>query len=776
MEQEPRGDKLVTTSKKKWTENQEVSEETIKQLTKKLNVSELFIKVCYQRGLTNVEDIQNFITINESWFHDPMLMHDMEKGIDRIVTALENNEKITVYGDYDADGMTSTALLVETLDSLGAMVDYFLPNRFIEGYGPDITAFENIINDGTSLIITVDNGVAGHEAVEFAQNQGIDVIITDHHELPEELPNAYAIIHPKHPDGNYPFTDLSGAGVALKLATALIGELPVELLDLAAIGTVADLVSLTDENRAIVYYGLQMLENTQRAGLISLFNVLGKEPGEINEETIGFQIAPRLNAVGRLGEASPCVELLTTHEPDTARELAEYVDEKNEERKAIVDEMTADVIEKIKQEKEDSEVIVLADEKWHQGVLGIVASRVVEQTNKATLLFTIDPDSNIAKGSARSVDSLNLYEAFSTIEELFMQFGGHHMAAGMSAEIEQIPLIQKELSEYAQSLESKENYQQIDAYVSVDELTIESIKELDKLRPFGTDNAKPLIACPNVNVLQKRKVGAEGDHLKLLVGQERHQLDIISFQNGKISDVLFEQQEISVAGYAEINEWNGFSKPQMQMIDADIPGPMIIDQRVNQLTKTHFSYEMTDYIFYNKETYHLAKDSIPATSKAVLLYTNKDAKDYVADQEMIIVDCPLSIEQFKDTLTNNSHFPIRCYFYKQTHYYLMGLPNRAEFAKAYKYFATHKDIDLQNEGHLLVQQLEMESAKVFLIVKVFLEAKFVIISDGVLNIINNPEKIDIQSTSTFQDVKEQIKAEELFLYSSFKEVIHSITE
>src|SRR5690625_3978932 len=410
--------------------------EEITQLSNELNVSELFVKVCMQRGLTTKEAIQDFLTVDETWFHDPFSMHDMEKSVNRIIKALENFEKITIYGDYDADGMTSTALMVETLESLGADVNYYLPNRFVEGYGPNKEAFKQIIDKGTTLIISVDNGVTGHEAIALAQSHDVDVIVTDHHELPEMLPDAHSVIHPRQPECDYPFKDLSGVGVALKLATALIGELPVELLDLAAIGTVADLVSLTDENRAIVYYGLQMLENTQRAGLISLFNVLGKEPGEINEETIGFQIAPRLNAVGRLGEASPCVELLTTHEPDTARELAEYVDEKNEERKAIVDEMTADVIEKIKQEKEDSEVIVLADEKWHQGVLGIVASRVVEQTNKATLLFTIDPDSNIAKGSARSVDSLNLYEAFSTIEELFMQFGGHHMAAGMSAEIE----------------------------------------------------------------------------------------------------------------------------------------------------------------------------------------------------------------------------------------------------------------------------------------------------------------------------------------------------
>src|SRR5699024_759939 len=212
----------------------------------------------------------NVIKIDESWFHDPFLLHDMDKGMEGIISALASNETITVDGDCDADGMTSTALLVEALDSLDANVYYYLLNSFIEGYGPNTQAFDKIIKDGTSLIITVDNGVAGHQAIEFAQNKQVDVIVTDHHELPENLPDAYAIIHPKHPKGNYPFSDLAGVGVTLKVVTALIGELPVEMLDIAAIGTVADLVSLTDENRAIVFFGLQMLQNTQREGLLQL--------------------------------------------------------------------------------------------------------------------------------------------------------------------------------------------------------------------------------------------------------------------------------------------------------------------------------------------------------------------------------------------------------------------------------------------------------------------------------------------------------------------------
>ena len=767
---------MVTSSKKKWIQAVEPEKEETEKIAKELEVSPLFVEVCFQRGLTSVEQIENFISVDENWFHDPFLMYDMEKGIERIIEAVQNEEQITIYGDYDADGMTSTALIVETLDSIGANVNYYLPNRFVEGYGPNIEAFQTIINDGTQLIITVDNGVAGHEALTFAKGQGIDVIVTDHHEIPDTLPEAYAIIHPNHPEGDYPFKDLAGVGVALKVATALTDELPAELLDLAAIGTVADLVELTGENRAIVYFGLQMLQNTQRAGLLQLLNVIEKEPSKVDEETIGFQIAPRLNAVGRLGDGSPCVELLCTHDLEKAKVLAGYVNEQNEERKDIVEEMTEDVLLELETQEEEQSVVVLANENWHQGVLGIVASRIVEQTKKPTLLFTIDAEAQTATGSARSIETVNLYEAFSSIEHYFLQFGGHHMAAGMSAEVDQLPEIQKGLTEHVKEIASEEMTQTIDAFSSIEELSIEAIKELDKLRPFGTGNKKPVISCQEVNVVQNRKVGSDGDHLKLTVAQEDHLLDIISFQNGKISDLLFEQQEISIAGFVEINEWNGFTKPQMQMIDVDIPGPILIDQRLNQLAKKNFEYENTEYLFYNEATYDVAKELIPSSAKAVLLNTKKAVEEYVAEQDFVIVDCPNSIEQFTKTIQNNLSKRIRCYFYKNKHLFLTGLPNRADFAKVYKYFATHKNIDLKNEGNLLIQHLQMESEKVFLIVQVFLEANFVIIEDGLLNIVEQPEKIDLNATQTFKNAKAEMLAEELFLYSSFKEIIAVVNQ
>lgn len=766
---------MVTSSRKIWKQNRTVDENEIQALANELDVSRLFVEVCFQRGLTTKEDIEQFIQVDETWFHDPYLLYDMDKAIERITDAVENFEQITIYGDYDADGMTSTALLYETLESLGANVNYFLPSRFKEGYGPNSEAFEQIISNGTSLIITVDNGVAGHEAITHATSLGADVIVTDHHELPSVLPEAYAIIHPKHPKGEYPFPELAGVGVALKVAHALIGELPVEALDLAAIGTVADLVPLLDENRAIVYFGLKIIEQTQRIGLIQLFNLIDKKPSEITEETIGFQIAPRLNAVGRLGEATPCVELLITHDPSRAKELVQFVDEQNTERKQIVEDMANDVEEQLKQTAAHEEVVVLADENWHQGVLGIVASRVVEKTNKPTLLFTIDSETGIAKGSARSIEGFDLYVAFEQITELFIQFGGHSMAAGMSAELENLPEIQSRLSNILSEMEDLEGIQKIDATLPLSEISTASIKEVMNLRPFGSGNEKPFIASETVSVLQKRGVGVDGAHLKLLVGQDTEQLDIISFQNGYMNDLLFEEQEVSVAGYLEINEWNGTSKPQMQMIDIDIPGPLLIDQRINQLKPVHFQRENTDFVFYDVSVYKNALASIPESSNAILLQTVEEATDFISEKEMVIVDCPTSIAIFKETIVGNDAAQIRCYFYKETHLFLTGIPTREDFTHSYKFFATHKDIDLINHGNTLSQHLKLENAKIFLIVKVFLEAKFVIIVNGVLNVVEHPEKQDILKTKSYQEALKQLEAEELFLYSSFNEVIHSLT-
>ncbi len=390
------------------------------------------------------------------------------------------------------------------------------------------------------------------------------------------------------------------------------------------------------------------------------------------------------------------------------------------------------------------------------------------------MLFTVDSETNIAKGSARSIEGINLYEAFSSIEDLFIHFGGHEMAAGMAAHIGQLPVIEEKLSEYLQKVAPKIGVQKVDAFSDLAELSVEMIKELNKLQPFGNGNERPLIVCEDVAVVQNRKVGAAGDHLKLIVEQNEQQLDIISFRNGPLSEFLFEQQQVSIAGYIEINEWNGMSKPQMQMIDLDIPGPMLVDERISKLSAEYFKEENVNYVFYTVESYEKTIEFIQKSSNAILLTNLEHAVAFQSQEKIIIVDCPSSIELFHATLDKNIDVPVDCYFYKEQHIYLTGMPTRADFSKVYKFFAAQKGIDLQKHGHHMINHLEMESNKIFLIVQVFLEAKFVIIENGLLKIVNNPDKLKLEETNSYQNAVEQFKAEELFLYSSFKEIIESL--
>ena len=302
----------MITSKYDWQIATNFSDEDFIKKAKKLGLETSVANLVYQRGIQTEEALRDFLEPSLDQLYDPYELHDMDKAVTRIRQAIENDEQILIYGDYDADGMTSASIVKEALEQLGAECQVYLPNRFTDGYGPNASVYKYFIdNQGISLFITVDNGVAGLEAIELAQSMGVDVIVTDHHSMPEILPDAYAIVHPEHPEADYPFKHLAGCGVAFKLATALLEEVQVELLDLVAIGTIADMVSLTGENRILVKYGLSVLKNTQRIGLQELFKIAGIQSDELNEETVGFQIAPRLNALGRLDDPNPAIELLT---------------------------------------------------------------------------------------------------------------------------------------------------------------------------------------------------------------------------------------------------------------------------------------------------------------------------------------------------------------------------------------------------------------------------------------------------------------------------------
>ena len=427
-----------------WQFAPQVEDADFTKIAKKAGLGPEVARLLFERGIQDQESLKKFLEPSLEDLHDPYLLHDMDKAVERIRQAIEEGENILIYGDYDADGMTSASIVKESLEQLGAECRVYLPNRFTDGYGPNASVYKYFIEqEGISLIVTVDNGVAGHEAIELAQSMGVDVIVTDHHSMPETLPDAYAIVHPEHPDADYPFKYLAGCGVAFKLACALLEEVQVELLDLVAIGTIADMVSLTDENRILVQYGLEMLGHTQRIGLQEMLDMAGIAANEVTEETVGFQIAPRLNALGRLDDPNPAIDLLTGFDDEEAHEIALMIHQKNEERKEIVQSIYEEAKTMVEPEKK---VQVLAKEGWNPGVLGIVAGRLLEELGQTVIVLNIEDGR--AKGSARSVEAVDIFEALDPHRDLFIAFGGHAGAAGMTLEVEKLSDLSQILEDY----------------------------------------------------------------------------------------------------------------------------------------------------------------------------------------------------------------------------------------------------------------------------------------------------------------------------------------
>ena len=406
-----------------WQFAPQVEDADFTKMAKKAGLGPEVARLLFERGIKDETSLKKFLEPSLEDLHDPYLLHDMEKAVERIRHAIEQGELILIYGDYDADGMTSASIVKESLEQIGAECLVYLPNRFTDGYGPNASVYKYFIEQqGVSLIVTVDNGVAGHEAIDLAQSMGVDVIVTDHHSMPEVLPDAYAIIHPEHPGADYPFKHLAGCGVAFKLACALLEEVQVELLDLVAIGTIADMVSLTDENRIMVQYGLEVLRNTQRMGLQEMFEIAGISSSDVTEETVGFQLAPRLNALGRLDDPNPAIDLLTGFDDEEVHEIALLIHQKNEERKEVVQSIYDEAKDMVDPERS---VQVLAKEGWNPGVLGIVAGRLLEELGQTVIVLNIEDGR--AKGSARSIEAVDIFEAldadFFCLQETKMQEG-----------------------------------------------------------------------------------------------------------------------------------------------------------------------------------------------------------------------------------------------------------------------------------------------------------------------------------------------------------------
>src|SRR5690606_30840283 len=444
--------------------------------------------------------------------------------------------------------------------------------RSKRGYGPNTELFEQAYDNGTKLIVTVDNGISGIEQVDFANGLGMDVIISDHHDIGEALPNALAVVHPRHPEGNYPFGELAGVGVAFKMAHALYEEVPDHLIELTAIGTVADLVPLHGENRLFVKEGLAALIDSPSPAIAALCEVAGIKQQDITEETIGFMFGPRINAIGRLQDADPAVQMFLTDDAAEARSLASGLDVLNKERQAIVKQITEEAMQQVEHRYPDGSprVIVVAQEGWNPGVVGIVASKLVEKYYRPTIVLSLNPETGKAKGSARSIEGFHLYNELAANRDILPHFGGHPMAAGMTLDMEHVEALRERLNKQAETSLTEEDLipvVEIDIPVRLEEIDIDTIESMRYLAPFGMGFAKPKFFLDEVKVASIRKIGAAQNHLKMELAQNAATIDAVGFGIGPLGDELTPDVKIDVIADLQINEWNGRKKPQLMIED-----------------------------------------------------------------------------------------------------------------------------------------------------------------------------------------------------------------
>lgn len=547
-------------------------------LARELKIPRVVAQILANRGISSVVEAQQFLTGDLQHMHHPLEMHGMSIAVERILQALHRKERVVIYGDYDVDGVTSTSVLMRIFTQIGLQVSYYLPDRMTEGYGPNCEAFAKLKAEGTELIVTVDCGVSALKEVEYAKELEMDVIVTDHHEPPEVLPPALTIINPKLADCSYPFKNLCGAGVAYKLGQAVLAALnpqaqwwtlAYEVLDLVCLGTVADIVPLQGENRIIVKEGLRILGKSDKPGIRALVEVCGLTDKEITSGHVGFMLAPRINAAGRMGNAQMGVELLITDHEERAMVIAQDMNRENELRQAVEAEIVAEVLQIIEQQYdlEKYPVIVLAGH-WHHGVIGIVASRIVERFYRPTILLSLEEEQ--AKGSCRSIVGLDIFEALKSCEDLLIKYGGHKQAAGLSLPIENIEIFRERVNAYAIAHLTEADYiprVELDGEIDFQDINMNLIDELDKLAPFGYRNPQPVLACRQAEVMDCRSIGKEGNHLKLKVKGGQAKWDAVGFKMGHLLETLNNCANLDLAVTLEKNHWNGRVNLQFNLRD-----------------------------------------------------------------------------------------------------------------------------------------------------------------------------------------------------------------
>lgn len=545
--------------------------EFLRYLSATASISTVFAQVLVNRGLKDADSIKNFLRPDPSGLYDPFLLADMDRAVLRLRNAVKHGETVFIHGDYDADGLTSTALLAGVLGRLGIRTHYHIPNRISEGYGISMKGIEKAKACGATLIITADCGISAAHEVSMARSLGMDVIVTDHHEPPDVLPEAAAVIDPHRRDSQYPFKYLAGVGVAFKLLQALVRDMNGgmketdlhEYMDLVALGTLADSVPLLEENRVFATLGLGLINSgPYREGIRALKKAASVEK-RLSSGHVSFTMVPRINAAGRLDDAGEVVELLLTNDPEKADVIARKLDEQNRKRQKIEGEVLQSALSMIHGRHPD-DAIVLSSPDWHQGVIGIVASRLVEMFYRPVFLFSVKD--SVAKGSARGIPSFHLYNAIAECSDLLTAFGGHRQAAGLRMPAGNLNgfrermngIVNRELRP-----EDRIPVLEIDAAVNFTDLTFNLVNELELLGPYGESNREPLLGARNITVVNHRKVG--NNHLKMLLSQDRKNLDTIGFNMADRIAKMGNANMLDIAFVPSINEWNGSKSLQLNL-------------------------------------------------------------------------------------------------------------------------------------------------------------------------------------------------------------------
>lgn len=756
-------------AKFKWELADNAPSLTVDNLEKELGISRILATLLAQQGIDSTEQAKKFFEPSMEEIHDPTLLHDMDKAVERIEQAVEKQEQITIYGDYDADGITSTSLMYETLLSIGANVNYYVPNRFTDGYGPNMDAYQRLIDNGTQLFITVDNGVSGKNVINKVMAAGVDVVITDHHELPADLPNAVAIVHPRYPGSNYPFPDLSGVGVAFKVAWALTGEFPVEELDLVAIGEIADVVNVTDENHALISYGIQQLRQGMRPGLAALMKLADIKANNLTDQDIGFGIAPRLNALGRIADANDGVKLLTSLDENESQKLAKEVDQANKERQNLVAEIMKEAEKQANSSaNQQKRTLLIVGKGWHQGVLGIVASRIMNETGKPTIIASTDQNNpTLIKGSGRSVDSFNLFNALEAHCELFTTFGGHPAACGLSFD-------QKNIVPLQIALEEETGKQKFDPMVKQPlpiamklapaDVTQQLYNDIQRVAPFGPGNMEPVFELNNVKVVDVKTMGQEHQHLKFSIVSDKKNLTVVAFGQGNLATLLSAPTgQINLAVKVSLNEWRGKKTVHLMLEDLQINRTVIIDERTNKLTPQLFS--SSDYYIVREP--RLRENIAPHVAPGYTLSIEEAIKTDFSGQQVTLVDCPSSEEMLKQIFAEDEGEPatIRLLLYQRKSAYLAGLPTRNDFAQLYRFIYKQKEIKWPMQAKAVSNHLKINMDRLNLMIQVFSEAGFVTIKDDVLKFNEPTNKTDLTQTKRYQKQLAQYKVEQQLLFN-----------